>query len=144
MFWDNYVKLCNAAGKSPNGVAEELKISSGSITGWKKGAVPRSTTLQKIADYFNVSVAYLMGAEEEPIREKEVESNREAILRITESAEENLVHLFMLKMFDLPEEQRDTLRDLFRLPPDESNDPWTCLICYGRNRKSQYIRQTSP
>lgn len=64
-------------------------------------------------------MAYLLGEEEETIREKEVEINREAILRITESAEENLMHLFMLKMFDLPEDQRDTLRNLFQLPPDE-------------------------
>lgn len=119
MFWNNYVRLCSEKKKSPNGVANELELSSGSITAWKKGAVPRSTTLQKIANYFNVSVAYLLGEEEETIREKEVEINREAILRITESAEENLMHLFMLKMFDLPEDQRDTLRNLFQLPPDE-------------------------
>lgn len=118
MFWDNYVKLCNANGKSPNAVAEELKISSGSITGWKKGAQPRDTTLQKVADYFNVSVAYLMGEDEEALRET-LDTNTEAILRVTESAEENLMHLFMTKLFVLPEDQRDTLRNLFQLPDEE-------------------------
>lgn len=118
MFWNNFVNLCNANGKSPSNVTEELKISAGSITGWKKGAQPRDTTLQKIADYFNVSVASLLGEDETDLREK-AETNRETILRITESAEENLMHLFMLKLFELPEDQRDTLRNLFKLPADE-------------------------
>jgi transcriptional regulator with XRE-family HTH domain len=118
MFWDNYVKLCGSNNKSPNGVANELNLSSGSITAWKKGAVPRAATLQKIADYFGVSVASLLGEDEPDLREK-AETNRETILRITESAEENLMHLFMLKLFELPEDQRDTLRNLFKLPADE-------------------------
>lgn len=118
MFWDNYVRLCAEKDKSPNGVANELKLSSGSITAWKKGAVPRITTLQKIADYFNVSVAYLLGEDEEALR-KEAEQNAETILRLTESAEENLMQLFMNKLFVLPEDQRDTLRNLFQLPDEE-------------------------
>lgn len=118
MFWDNYVKLCGNNNKSPNGVANELNLSSGSITAWKKGAVPRAATLQRIADYFGVSVAHLLGEDETALRE-EAETNRETILRITESAEENLMHLFMLKLFELPEDQRDTLRNLFKLPADE-------------------------
>lgn len=118
MFWNNYVRLCSEKKKSPNGVANELELSSGSITAWKKGAVPRSTTLQKIADYFGVSVSYLLGEDEAELREK-AETNRETILRITESAEESLMHLFMLKLFDLPDDQRDTLRNLFQLPSDE-------------------------
>lgn len=118
MFWNNFVNLCNTNGKSPSNVAEELKISSGSITGWKKGAQPRDTTLQKIADYFGVSVAYLLGEDEEALRET-LDTNTETILRLTESAEENLMHLFMTKLFVLPEDQRDTLRNLFQLPDEE-------------------------
>jgi transcriptional regulator with XRE-family HTH domain len=118
MFWNNYVRLCAEKGKSPNGVAAELNVSSGSITGWKKGSVPRVALLQKIADYFGVSVASLLGEDEPGLREK-AETNKETILRITESAEENLMHLFMLKLFELPEDQRDTLRNLFKLPADE-------------------------
>lgn len=60
MFWENFYRLCNKIGKSPNGVAKELNISSGSITFWKKGKVPHHSTLLKLADYFNVSVDYLL------------------------------------------------------------------------------------
>lgn len=55
MFWENYVNLCNNVSKSPNKAASEIGYSSASVTKWKSGAIPRSTTLKKIADYFGVS-----------------------------------------------------------------------------------------
>lgn len=118
MFWDNYEKLCKDNLISPTAAGVAVGVTNAAVSKWKKGSIPNGATLQKIADYFSVSVAYLLGEDEEPLREK-AETNREAILRLTESAEENLMHLFMMKVFDLPEDQRDTLRDLFRLPPDE-------------------------
>lgn len=58
-FYENYVKLCNLAGKSPSAVAVELKLGKPSVTRWKHGAVPRDTTILKIAGYFGVSVEEL-------------------------------------------------------------------------------------
>lgn len=63
-FWDKYYTLCIQNGLSPNSVAKELGISSGTVTWWKKGKVPYPATAQKIADYFGVSVNYLLGYEE--------------------------------------------------------------------------------
>lgn len=63
MFWEKFVQLCNSVNKSPNRVAEELNYSSGSVTAWKKGRVPKWVTLTKIAEYFGVSVNYLLGQE---------------------------------------------------------------------------------
>ena len=61
MFWENYQALCKGIGKSPNGVAAELGISSGSVTSWKnKNIIPRTNTLNAIADYFSVSVEQLL------------------------------------------------------------------------------------
>ena len=55
MFWENYQALCKSVGKSPNKVASELGLASGSVTAWKnKGIIPRSHTLQIIADYFDI------------------------------------------------------------------------------------------
>ena len=64
MFWNRFVALCAEKGKKPNPVAKELGFSSGSVTSWKQGSTPHDTTLQKIADYFGVTVAYLKGIEE--------------------------------------------------------------------------------
>lgn len=66
MFWDRLIELCNQKGISPNFVAKELGITSGTVTSWKKGGVPRDTTMKKIADYFGTSVSYLSGLTDDP------------------------------------------------------------------------------
>mgnify|MGYP003300689777 CR=1 FL=1 len=60
MFWKNFVSLCNNKSKSPNGVCADLGLSVATATKWKKGAVPRDTTLKRIADYFGVSTSELL------------------------------------------------------------------------------------
>ena len=65
MFWEKYELLCKRNGKSPNTVGKEIGVSSGSISWWKKGKVPHAPTLRKIADYFGVSVKYLLGQTDE-------------------------------------------------------------------------------
>ena len=66
MFYDQYVMLCKNVGEKPYSLAKKLGIkSSTTIVGqWKKGSVPRQSTLQMIADYFNVSIDYLLTGEE--------------------------------------------------------------------------------
>lgn len=64
MFWETFNDLCRQNGISANAVAKQLSIASGTVTEWKKGRTPYNATLKKIADYFNVSVDYLLGKEE--------------------------------------------------------------------------------
>ena len=61
MFWINYMLLCAQEGKTPNGLAKELGISSGSVTNWKRGKLPSESSLQKIADHFGLSIWDLLG-----------------------------------------------------------------------------------
>lgn len=63
MFWNKFVLQCNNIGKSPNAVCSDLGYSRAIATKWKSGAIPRDTTLKKIADYFNVPVSYFSGKE---------------------------------------------------------------------------------
>ena len=65
MFWTIFSTLCAGKNLSPNAVATELKIPSGSITAWRNGATPRTKSLTKIANYFGVSVDYLLTGEKE-------------------------------------------------------------------------------
>lgn len=60
MFWNTFVKLCNEHGTTPSAVCSSLGYSSATSTKWKSGSLPRSTTLQKVADYFGCSVEYLL------------------------------------------------------------------------------------
>ena len=66
MFYDIYQNLCNEINKSPSRVALDLGINKASVTYWKKeGKTPNTEILQKVADYFNVSVDYLLEKENE-------------------------------------------------------------------------------
>lgn len=62
-FFPRFYQLCRSRGTSPNAVARELGIPSGSVTAWKQGTAPRAKSLQKLAGYFGVSVDYLLGNE---------------------------------------------------------------------------------
>ena len=58
-FYENFLKLCNLAGKSPSGVALEIGISKPAVNRWKNGSTPTDATARKVADYFGVSIADL-------------------------------------------------------------------------------------
>lgn len=66
MFWEKFVSLCAEKGISPNGACAELGLSNATATKWKNGAIPRNTTLKKVADYFGVSTSYLLGLTDDP------------------------------------------------------------------------------
>ena len=57
-FWDRYYEICKRNWVTPNFVAKQLGISSGTVTFWKKGKIPYKSTIEKIANYFNVPIAY--------------------------------------------------------------------------------------
>lgn len=61
VFFQRFYELCRRNGTSPNAIREELGASSGSITAWKRGVLPRPAMVAKIADYFGVTVDYLLG-----------------------------------------------------------------------------------
>lgn len=63
MFWTRFFSLCETHSTKPLNVVKTLGVSSGSITNWENGVVPNGETLIKIANYFNVSVDYLLGLE---------------------------------------------------------------------------------
>lgn len=64
MFYENYVRLCNSIGKTPSAVALEMGIAKPTVTRWKNGSNPNSSTLYKVADYFCVTPEYLLGSEQ--------------------------------------------------------------------------------
>ena len=65
MFYNNFVDLCNKVGKSPSAAAEEMGYQRSVVTRWSKGTSPRQATLQRIAEYFGVSVSELTADKKE-------------------------------------------------------------------------------
>lgn len=64
-FYEKYLELCNSVGKSPSKVVLEIGLKKSAVTRWKSGGMPTDATAQKIADYFGVSVDYLLGEDKE-------------------------------------------------------------------------------
>jgi transcriptional regulator with XRE-family HTH domain len=100
-FWNIFLGLCKDIDKAPNTVAKEIGISSGAITFWKKDERrPTPRMLKKIADYFGVTVNYLLGYEDK----------KEKTPGLSEG-EELLLDLFR----QVPEDKQDFVLQMIRL-----------------------------
>ncbi len=78
-------------GISQGKLEKELGFSNGSISKWKN-SMPNPERLKKLADYFNVSVDFLMtGKEEDRLTEKDtrdIAKDLESIMKKLESGED--------------------------------------------------------
>ena len=63
--YDIFEKLCAEKGVTPYRVCKETGLTTSTISNWKAGRyIPKTDKLQKIANYFGVSIEFLMGTEE--------------------------------------------------------------------------------
>lgn len=68
MFYDVFKKLCNENGETPNAVCLKLGYSQAAAPYWKKtGNRPKREALEKIAEYFHVTIDYLLEREPVPV-----------------------------------------------------------------------------
>lgn len=79
MFKDRFIQLCNKSGDSPSKVCERVGITRSSYSAWTDESVPRKATLMRIADYFGVTVDYLLG-NDEPKNVRTLSETEEALL----------------------------------------------------------------
>jgi transcriptional regulator with XRE-family HTH domain len=63
-FYENYLKLCEKAGKTPSAAALEMGLSKPTVNRWKKGGGATDATALKVASYFGVTVEELTGEEQ--------------------------------------------------------------------------------
>lgn len=61
MFYERFCALCKIHGKTPSAVLEEIGLTRMNASLWKKGSMPSTANLQKLADYFEVPIDYLLG-----------------------------------------------------------------------------------
>lgn len=69
MFYDRFLDLCKRKNLKPTAVIEELGFSSGNMSRWKNGKVPRGDSLKRVAEYFNVSTDYLLGNDTSTVKD---------------------------------------------------------------------------
>ena len=66
-----FEELCNSCDVTPYRVGKETGIATSTFSDWKNGkSTPKTDKLQKIADFFNVSLEYLMTGKEIDSEEK--------------------------------------------------------------------------
>ena len=84
-FYDKFDKLCAENGKKKSPVCIDLGLSKSTWTKWRQGAIPEASTIRKLAEYFGVSVAYLVddSLEDVPAQAEETDTAkiREAMRR---------------------------------------------------------------
>lgn len=93
MFYDQFYALCQDKGVIPAKVAESVGVNKSTMYMWKKqGTTPKYDTLQKLADYFGVSVDYLLG--------KTSNADRDGSIRVHVSPEQREYGELMKKYAD--------------------------------------------
>lgn len=59
--YSKYAELRDAKGVTDYRVSQETGISTATLTEWKKGTYkPKADKLQKLAEYFGVSIEYFL------------------------------------------------------------------------------------
>lgn len=131
VFYERYAKLCKSIGETPNSVAKEIGVSSGSITAWKNGAAPRYSTVGKIADYFDTTADYLLGRTDDPENDDRFALDVPAQHRETPTIPEDSRRYNVIKIVGrngsyeeriLTDEQISALKVLLSQLPDASGD----------------------
>lgn len=97
-----FEKLCNRNHVTPYKVSKETKIATSTLSDWKSGkSTPKQDKLKKIADYFNVSVDYLMTGEENSITDDMVSEHIELISLYENLTQEQKDHVLnMMRLFN--------------------------------------------
>lgn len=100
--------LREKAGLTQKELASHLNVPNQNISNYERGfRQPDYETLQKLADYYDVSTDYLLGRMD--ISKKENSDDKEMI----EFFKNPELNLFFKEMADSPEEQIEELRDLW-------------------------------
>ena len=65
MFYERFIEICNEKGEAPTKVVTKIGLTKQAKSHWKNGKVPGSDKLKELADYFDVSMDWLMGRTED-------------------------------------------------------------------------------
>ena len=81
--YEIFERLCAERGVTAYRVCKETGLKTGSISNWKSGKYQlKQDKLQKIAEYFGVSVDYLMGNEKAPAAGADLAGDEAELLRL--------------------------------------------------------------
>lgn len=104
MFFDRLKELCAAKGISAYKACTDVGLNRAAVAKWKNGSQPNGATAVKLADYFGVSVDFLLGNEKMPTE------NGGHTVDLNE-----VDFAFYGGYKELSEDDQETLRDMVRI-----------------------------
>lgn len=127
MFKENFIRLCNERGEYPSAVCKKVGITPAAFSQWTEDTVPRKTTLVKVADYFGVSVSYLLGVVDDPNPIALIDPTKKdpPLLRLAEEASRQAEALAALSglVDQLTNEQVEELRKYAEFLASKNKNP---------------------
>lgn len=109
--YDIFEKLLQEHGITAYKVAKETGIATSTLSDWKKGrSTPKQDKLQKIANYFGVTLAYLNGTETHEVNKSESTLNKKEKLDIEKEAQrmiDNIDKLDTVEFCGTPADEDD-------------------------------------
>ena len=97
--YEVFEQLLQKYDVTPYKVAKEAGVTQTALSNWKLGkSTPTTQTLQKIADYFGVTIDYLMTGKEEPEKkeitltpkdERDIKKDLDSIMEKIEAGEDS-------------------------------------------------------
>lgn len=113
--YEIFLKLLNEKGVTAYKVGKATGIAGSTFTDWKSGrSVPKQEKLQKIADYFGVSLDYLMtGKESNPSMDYlYTDENSDFLIEVTNKAKDKEFVERMKKYMSLLSEDQKSINDM--------------------------------
>lgn len=111
--YEIFQRLLEERGIKTSKVSEETGIASSTFTDWKMGrSSPKLDKLHKIADYFGVSLDYLMTGKEPAVEETFGTEYAHLVRKITNDTE---LSKALLKYFELPDTKKKHVVELINL-----------------------------
>ena len=105
--YEIYQKLLDEKGLKNSDVSRATGISNMTLSDWKNGNTkPKTDTMKKIANFFGVSVDYLMEGKESEFTIEMAETD------VALSNMNNRLKLYALKLADLPKEKQEQIISL--------------------------------
>lgn len=107
MFFDNFVRLCEQKGVKPSRALTEAGVPKSAYSYWRteagagNDAKPTNQNAVKLAQYFNVTVDYLLTGSQKENPPQQPQSEVDAA-----------VERIRIKLESMPKEQREALMNL--------------------------------
>lgn len=113
--YEIYLKLLAEKGVKTSDVCKETGIVASTFSDWKKGkSTPKQDKLIKIADYFGVSLEYLMTGKEPEINFDYIytDGNSEFLVEVSKKAKDKDFVERMMKYMSLLSEDKKSVDDM--------------------------------